>query len=152
MSPLIVTSELRGPVDLGAARAWRHGLHAAITGLPPGSVVRLLVDQTGYRPAGLKVHRQVRTVVPEVLAAHGLFPALADLFPGVEVTVAPDPAVRIEACAVVHHDRFKMDELDRRVGRPSQRFFTDAVAARAWLRSWPGRTGADAPTPPEGTS
>jgi hypothetical protein len=145
MSSEIVTTELGGRIDLDRARAWRDDLHTAITERPPGSVIRLLVDQTGYRPAGLKVHRAVRVIVPELLAAHGLAPALADLSPNTPVRVQHRPLVRIEACAMVHHDTAKMEQLDQMLGRHDQHFFGDRAAAVHWLTNLV-MTGQD-PTP-----
>jgi hypothetical protein len=129
----ILVSELGGDIDVETARAWRRQLRFDVVRHPPGSVIRLLVDQTGYRPTSLTAHRVVRKVVPELLAAHGLSPALADLFTRAAIDVDANPAVRIEACAMVHHDAVKMADLDRVLGRPSQRFFSDRPHAQRWL-------------------
>jgi hypothetical protein len=131
----IIVSELGGDTDVETARAWRRQIRLDVVRHPPGSVIRLLVDQTGYRPTSLTAHRVVRKVVPELLAAHGLSPALADLFSHTAIDVDAHPSVRIEACAMVHHDAVNMANLDRVLGRPSQRFFSDRPRAQRWLAS-----------------
>jgi len=135
-----IVSRLTGSPDLAAARAWQRDLHAAVRSAPSGAEVRLLVDQSGYRPANLDVHRFVRTVVPDLLALYGVRPALADLFGGTTVTVSRDPDRRIVACATVHDNPFKMARLDRAVGRADQRFFSDAEVALTWLEQAPDTT------------
>jgi len=136
MRKLIVTTTLSGRITVERARTWRFALHAMVSDTPSDSAIRLLVDQTGYHPASLAAHRLVRTVVPDLLAAHGLAPALADLFPYSTQTVNPVPHRLVVACAMVHHEEFKMAELERRLGRRDQRFFSDRTRAREWLESF----------------
>jgi len=138
--PLTVVSRLTGPTDLGAARAWQRSLHGALRAVPRQAEVRLLVDQSGYRPAGLDVHRLVRTVVPDLLATYGVRPALSDLFGAATVAVNSSPDRRVVACALVQDNPVKMAKLDRAVGRADQRFFSDVEVARAWLESAPAPT------------
>jgi hypothetical protein len=45
--------------------------------------------------------------------------------------------VRATAFANVHHDAAKMEEYDRRIATPSQRFFADREAAERWLAGVP---------------
>lgn len=137
MTPILLTTRLTGRIGPEEARAWQHDLQQQVAATPPGATIRLLVDQTGYQPASLDAHRVVRTVLPQLLADCGLAPALADLIGEPGPAVETRPARRILACALVHHEEFKMAELDRAVGRPDQRFFSDRDAALEWLRSAP---------------
>jgi hypothetical protein len=76
----------------------------------------------------------MRGVVPALLAAHGLRPAVLDLFDDPpEPPLATARGVRITAFANVHHEAAKMAEYERRIGRPRQRFFSDPAAAERWL-------------------
>jgi hypothetical protein len=121
-------------VDVAAVRAWKEGLEAAVALIPDGTPFRLLLDLTGYEPAALDAHREMRTVVPELLVAHGLRPAFADLYPE-----APEPQLRTErdvvcvAFANVHHDDEKMSRYEERIATTNQRFFTSRAAAEDWL-------------------
>jgi hypothetical protein len=127
-------SELKGRVDLDTVRAWRAGLRDEVDRLPDGSRFKLLLDLRGYEPAGLDAHKEMRTVVPDLLAAHGLRPAFMGLFPD-----APEPVVRAVrevvcvAFANVHHDETKMRQYEERIATADQRFFTARSEAEAWL-------------------
>lgn len=136
----LVVSRLTGPTDLAAARAWQRDLHDAVRATPPETEVRLLVDQSGYRPASLDVHRLVRSVVPDLLAVYGVRPALADLFGATTVAVNRYADRRLLACAMVHDNPVKMAKLDRAVGRADQRFFSDLDLALSWLAHAPAPT------------
>ena len=76
----------------------------------------------------------MRTVVPDLLVAHGLRPAFLDLFPE-----APEPAITAErdvvcvAFANVHHDETKMSQYEERIASANQRFFTSRSSAEDWL-------------------
>jgi len=132
----LLRTTLQGPVTTDDVRAWRDGLHRAAAAVPDGGRFQLLLDLSGFAPADLDAHRAMRTVVPELLAAHGLRPAFLDLFdeqPEVPVTLTR--GVRCVAFANVHHDAAKMADYERRIGTPTQRFFTDAAAAERWLLS-----------------
>ena len=111
----LLVTELKGPVDVEAVKAWRAGLQEQVDRIPDGTRFRLLLDLTGYEPAGLDAHKAMRTVVPDLLVAHGLRPAFLDLFPE-----APEPAITAErevvcvAFANVHQDETKMSRYEER--------------------------------------
>ena len=136
MNVPIVVSRLSGTTDLAAARAWQRALHLSVRLVPAEAEIRLLVDQSGYRPSSLDVHRVVRTVVPDLLALYGVRPALADLV-GATYSINQQPDRRLVACALVHDNPFKMATLDRAVGRADQRFFSDLDVALQWLEQAP---------------
>jgi hypothetical protein len=129
---------LSGPSAVGDVEAWRGGLERAMAGVPDGSTIKLLFDLSGYSPASLDAHRAMRGVVPELLAAHGMRPAVLDLLDEPrEPRLATTRGVLVSAFANVHHDVAKMDEYDRRIATPSQRFFSDRAAAERWLAGLP---------------
>ena len=130
----LLVTELRGPVDTEAVEAWRTGLDAAVNELPAGTRFKLLLDLRGYEPASLDAHRQMRTVVPDLLVTHGLRPAFTDLFPeALEPAVTAERDVVCVAFANVHHDETKMGRYEDAVATANQRFFTSRSAAEEWL-------------------
>lgn len=76
----------------------------------------------------------MRTVVPDVLIAHGLRPAFLDLFPEVpEPVIRTDRGVLCVAFANVHHDETKMARYEERIASANQRFFTSRADAEEWI-------------------
>ena len=134
----VLVTELEGTVDVEAVRTWRAGLQAEVDRIPDGTSFKLLLDLTGYEPADLDAHKEMRMVVPDLLVAHGLRPAFTDLLPE-----APEPELRTErgvvcvAFANVHHDETKMTHYEERIATTTQRFFTSRSAAEAWLATVP---------------
>jgi hypothetical protein len=131
-------SALGGTATVADVDRWRQGLERALAEVPDNSTFKLLFDLRGYEPADLEAHRAMRGVVPELLAGHGLRPAVLDLFddrPDVPLSTAR--GVEVTAFANVHHDAAKMDEYERRIARPNQRFFADREAAERWLAEQP---------------
>ncbi len=132
----ILRTDLTGPVTTDDVAAWREGLHREVASIPDGTSFRLLLNLVGFEPATIDAHKAMRTVVPEILARHGLRPAFIDLFderPAMVITTSR--GVRCIAFANVHHDEAKMTDYEQRIGKPNQKFFTDVSAAEAWLRS-----------------
>jgi len=76
-------------------------------------------------------------VVPLLLAAHGFRTALLDVFEGADLPLTATRGIRCLAVACVHHDAGKMGECERRLGRPTEPFFTGRPAQRGI-----GRRGA----------
>jgi hypothetical protein len=130
----VLTTQLKGHVDVEDVLTWRVGLTEALQRLPDGTAFRLLLDIDGYEPASLEAHKKMRTVIPEVLLRHGLRPAFLDLFPEAEEpAVSADRGVVCIAFANVHHDGTKMARYDQEIATPTQRFFTSRAEAEAWL-------------------
>jgi hypothetical protein len=132
----ILRTNLTGPVTIDDVAAFREGLYRELAEIPDGGTFRLLLNLHGFEPVNLEAHKAMRTIVPEILARHGLRPAFIDLFderPEVEITVSR--GVRCIAFANVHHDEVKMTSYEQRIGQPNQRFFTDVNAAEIWLRN-----------------
>lgn len=133
-SDRILRTRLTGTVTVYEVELWRRELSRAVAEIPAHSDFKLLFDLHGYEPADLAAHKAMRGVIPELLASHGLRPAVLDLFddqPEVSVTTAD--GVRCIAFANVHHDPAKMADYERRIAKPNQRFFTERDAAEAWL-------------------
>ena len=114
----VVRTVLSGQVTTDDVRAWADGLHALLAALPAGTRFKLLYDLGGFAPADLDAHKAMREVVPRALAAHGMRPAVADLFdPRPTVPVTARRGVVCVAFANVHHDPAKMADYERQVGR-----------------------------------
>ena len=121
----LLETRLSGRVSLDDVLAWQGGLEREIAGLPAGARFKFLADLSGFDPADIAAHKAMREVVPRLLAAHGMRPAVIDLFdpvPALAVTRTRD--VECVACANVHHDVEKMRDLATRIGQPEQRFFS----------------------------
>jgi hypothetical protein len=98
---------LSGAATVADVRAWEEGLRREPGALPPGTRFRLLYDLDGFAPTDMEVHEAMRAVVPGVPAAHGMRPAVLDLFdppPEVPVTAA-NGADRPARPAVLHGRR-----------------------------------------------
>jgi hypothetical protein len=131
-----LTTELRGWIELNEVRVWEAGLWLAVDQIPDHSCFKLLADLSGYEPASLEAHKAMRTVVPTVLARHGMRPAVLELVgEPVEFAVTRKRGLRCIAFANVHHDANKMADYDQAIGRADQRFFADRSLAQQWLAS-----------------
>ncbi len=132
----VLVTELRGPVDVAEVAAWRDGLQMEVDRIPDGTRFRLLLDLTGFEPAGLDAHKAMRTVVPCLLLAHGLRPAFLDLFPEMaEPEIRTERGVVCVAFPNVHHDPDKMGRYEERIATGNQRFFTSRAEGEEWLSS-----------------
>ncbi|HEX2052622.1 MAG TPA: hypothetical protein VHJ78_02705, partial [Actinomycetota bacterium] len=133
----ILRTALKGPVSTADVAAWKDGLARAVGGISAGSDFGLLLDLVGYEPADLGAHKAMRTVIPELLASHGMRPAFLDLFEDApEVPVSVENGIRCVAFANAHHDKDKMAGYTQRIGRNEQRFFTDVDEAYAWIQKF----------------
>lgn len=132
-----LSTRLSGPVSEADVRSWEAALAGALARIEDGGVFKLLYDLRFYEPADLDAHRAMRTVVPLLLAAHGFRTAILDLFEGADLPLTTARGIRCLAAACVHHDAGKMTEYERRLGRPTERFFTDRAEAETWLASVP---------------
>lgn len=130
----VLTTTLSGSVTEAQVATWRNGLLSALAQLPVGTRFKLLYDLRGFEPVDLGAHREMREVVPRLLASCGMRPAVVDLFDGVEEpTVSAERDVVCTAFANVHHDAVKMERYESTIGKADQRFFTDPDTAREWL-------------------
>ncbi|HEU4456108.1 MAG TPA: hypothetical protein VFR81_23780 [Longimicrobium sp.] len=130
-----LSTRLAGTVSEADVRRWEAALAGALARVEEGGVFKLLYDLRFYEPADLDAHRAMRTVVPLLLAAHGFRTAILDLFEGADLPLTTTRGIRCLAAACVHHDAGKMTEYERRLARPTERFFTDRAEAEAWLAS-----------------
>lgn len=134
----IIRTNLTGTVTVAQVVAWREGLSDVVAQLADGSTFRLLVNLVHFDPVDIAAHKAMRSVVPLLLARHGMRPALLDLFDDEEqLAVTALRGVRCTACANVHHDAIKMHHYQQTVGTPEQAFLTDVTAAESWLESAP---------------
>jgi hypothetical protein len=134
----VLRTTLAGTVGVTEVQAWREGLLDTLSAVPDGAEILLLSDLHGYEPADIAAHQAMRAEVPSLLLRHGMRPAVFDLFD--DAPTAPptiERGVRVVAFANVHHDGAKMEEYDRRVGKPDQRFFANRAAAERWLGEGP---------------
>jgi hypothetical protein len=135
----LLVTRLQGHVGVEDVRRWVDSLHAALGQIEDNSVFKLLVDLRGYDSATLDAHKQMRVVVPGVLARHGFRTALLDLFDPVDVPLTRTRGITCVAVAHVHHNADEMAEYDRRLCRANERFFTDPVLAERWIVERPSR-------------
>jgi hypothetical protein len=129
----LLVTRLQGLVGVDDVRRWVDSLHAALGQIEDNSAFKLLVDLRGYDSATLDAHKQMRVVVPGVLARHGFRTALLDLFDPVDVPLTRTRGITCVVVAHVHHNADEMAEYDRRLGRANERFFTDLALAERWI-------------------
>lgn len=133
-----VRTNLTGSVSVEDVQQWRVQLHATMETLPEGTTFRLLLNLRDFEPVDIEAHKAMRTVIPLLLAAHGMRPAYIDLFDErPELSVTSTRSVRCVAFANVHHDPMKMHDYQQRIGRADQIFVTDVAFAERWLHSVP---------------
>jgi hypothetical protein len=131
----VLISHLAGTINVADVERWKAELGAAVAVMPDGTSFGLLSDLSGYEPAGLEAHKAMRTVIPLLLAEHGFRTGLVDLVGAEDPAVTTRRGITCVAVAHVHHDAGKMALYDERIGRATERFFTDPVAALAWVRA-----------------
>ena len=131
----ILTTCLQGSVTVDDVSDWLASLAEATGRIQDNAQFKLLVDLYNYEPAALPAHKAMRPVVPLMLAHYGFRTALLDLFDPVQLPLQILRGITCTAVAHIHHDESKMDEYDRRLGRPNERFFTDITKAQAWLET-----------------
>ncbi len=132
----VLETRLSGDAGVAEVERWRAGLAAELARLSDGMEFKLLSDVNGFEPSDMAAHRAMRTVVPELLAAHGMRPALlaeASRDEAATLTVAAKPKAKCVAHASVHHDPEKMRDLEARLGNAEQRFFSERGLAERWL-------------------
>jgi hypothetical protein len=132
----LLITRLTGDVSVEDVARWQAGLYQTLDQIEENSRFLLLSDLTDYAPHDMAAHKAMRTVVPLLLAAYGMRPALLDLFPEAEIAVTLTRSIRCCAHAHVHHDADKMAGYERALARPNQRFFDDVASARRWLLSF----------------
>lgn len=129
----LLITRLHGIVMLHNVQSWIASLDEARALIPPDTRFRVIQDFYGYEPANLQAHKLMRPVMPLMLAQYGFRTALFDLFDSVDVPFSIDAGRRCVAVAHVHHDAGKMTEYEARLGRETERFFTDPAAAHEWI-------------------
>jgi hypothetical protein len=130
----IFLTQLGGLIDVETLRRWKALLRQTFQKIGPNERFKFISDLCGYQPASQEVHREMREVVPVVLASYGFRSVLLDIYEGIEVKLGNIRGINCYAAAHVHHDREKMDEFDERFGLPAERFFSDLDTAREWAR------------------
>lgn len=128
-----LVTRLRGAMTIDMVRLWREGLAHALEGLTDDTRFKLIVDLRDYEPGDMAAHKEMRVVIPLMLAEHGFRTALFDLFEPVDVPARMTRGIVCVAVAHVHHDAGKMEEYNTRLGRERERFFTDYPAAVSWI-------------------
>ena len=131
----ILTTRLTGNVTVEDVARWEASLQEALAAIEDGGSFKLLHNLTGYELQDMAAHKAMRLIIPRLLADHGMRPAVAGLFPEIEVTVQKKRGITCRAYANVHHDVDKMGEYERTLSNAQQRFFTDPQLARTWLLS-----------------
>jgi hypothetical protein len=129
----LLTTQLTGDLHVQDIARWEASLQETLAQVEENGGFKLLVDLAGYELQDMAAHKAMRVVIPQLLAAYGLRPALLDLFPEAELTLTRTRGIVCQAVANVHHDVDKMAEYERTLGRANQRFFTNVEEARAWL-------------------
>ena len=133
----LLVTRLQGVVEATAVEHWVDTLQSTLARLADNTSFKLIVDLYGYEPQTMSAHKAMRTVIPLTLARYGFRTALLDLFEGAELPVAQERGIQCTAVAHVHHEVDKMTEYEHRLGRATERFFTDYEQAEAWIRTRP---------------
>jgi hypothetical protein len=129
----IFTVRLNGAVMVADVRKWKDGVQAELAKIPDGTAFKIIINFYGYEMAEIDAHKEMRNFMPLLLADYGFRTALLDLFDPIDLPLQKTRGIQCVAVAHIHHDAGKMNEYDRRLGRANERFFTDAVAAEAWI-------------------
>ena len=131
----LLVTELKGPLAVADIEAWERSLHSVLSQLPDNTSFKILVDLVGLAPVDVETHKRYRSIVPLALAKNGWRIGYLDLFEEAnDLVLTAERGVRCVKAAHAHHDAYKIEEYERRFGKPAERFFTDSAAALAWLK------------------
>lgn len=132
-------SAVHGAMSFADVAAWEAELYGAARSLPEGARFQAIDDLRGYEVGeqALALHKELRTVMPRFLAAHGFVVGFFRLYD----EPAPAPSEPRTAWRVVHlhHDAQKMSRYRELLGTETENFFTCPEQAREWLTSATGR-------------
>jgi hypothetical protein len=131
----VLVTRIGGAPGHAEVANWRESLARELSQIEDDSTFKIIVDFRGYEADDLAVHQEICVIIPITLAEYGFRTALMDLFEGANLPLRNRYGISCLAVAHVHHDENKMNEYDRRLGRPNERFFTDYRLAEDWIRS-----------------
>ncbi|MBM3506526.1 MAG: hypothetical protein FJX64_02165 [Alphaproteobacteria bacterium] len=129
----LLTTELIGTVTVADAERWNANVGSALAAIPDGTSFRWLSNMHGYEPADLNAHKGMRATIPSALVRHGFLTGYFALTNMPPVPLHYDRGVVCAAIAHVHHDLDKMARYREKIASPTEDFFTDLAAARAWV-------------------
>lgn len=102
--------------------------------IPDKSVIKVLIDLTGFEAFDLKVHKQFRNILPNTLLNLGwkigylkLFEEAKDIKP---INIR---GIQCIALAYCHHDESKMINYEANCGSEYEHYFTNSKIAFEWL-------------------
>ncbi|HEY9741194.1 MAG TPA: hypothetical protein V6C90_11960 [Coleofasciculaceae cyanobacterium] len=131
-SKLLVT-HLIGNVSVDDVRLWKESLNRELDRIFDNTNFKLIVNLYGYEPLSIFVHKEMRSIIPLMLAGYALRSALLDWFAPVDLPIVKTRGISCIAVAHIHHDLHKMHGYDKKLGRANQRFFTDYTKAAEWI-------------------
>jgi len=128
----ILKTKLKGLIKMEDALRWQKELNE--TSFLINQPFKFLFDNFGYEFANIDVHKAWREFAPKLLGRHGLVLSLLS-----EEEKEKVKNERIESkpicfgMALIHHDEFKMKNIDQSYGNTNQRYFSDNVLALNWI-------------------
>jgi len=128
----ILTTRLKGPVSLEGVVEWKDGLTRAFSLVD--RPFKFVFDNHNFKAASMDVHRAYRDFVPVLLAKHSLvLSLLTDQEKQLIENEADETLPVCKAMALVHHYRYKMEQLDLLYKRENQRYFFNCDQAEKWI-------------------
>lgn len=135
-SERLLISQLSGDITSSEIDQWIDSLESALNELTPGQVFRVFFNLVDFKADSLDTHKKFRGVIPLTMASYGWKVGYVDLFDEAALlTYQTKRGIRCLAAAHAHHDATKIAAYEERFGRATERFFTDAVQAEAWIRT-----------------
>jgi hypothetical protein len=128
----ILKTKLKGLIKMEDAIRWQKELDEV--SLLIDRPFKFLFDNYGYEPASLDVHKAWREFAPKLLGRHGLIQSL--LPEEAKIKVKNERIESKPICfgmALVHHDEFKMKNIEQSYGNTNQRYGSDNVLALNWI-------------------
>jgi len=127
-------SRLSGVINIEDNIRWKNGLYNEHGKIEENGLFKLLLDVRGYEFESIEAHKFHRRIIPFFLSENNLSLAMLTAADMAELEKAARPGGGMcAAVAMIHHDREKMENLDRTYGTAMDRYFHDYNEGYGWL-------------------
>lgn len=126
---------LSGNIDSNDIALWNAKIQRAKDEIPNNSVIKCLLDLTGFKAVNIQVHKEFRNIVPSLLLNFNYKIGFIDLFPEAEFTLSSERGICCIAYANAHDDEEKMKKYSTLFNSTTEFYSTNAIEAAAFIAS-----------------
>jgi hypothetical protein len=133
----IIDTRISGPVSVQDVILWEASLHHSLALIGDNTEFRIMIDMVGFEARDTEAHKRFRTVMPVTLSHYGWKIGYLELFEeeARDMRCIQTRGIQCIAAAHAHHDETKMGLYERSYSHDHEHYFTNADAARTWLRN-----------------